>query len=158
MLITIKQTVDPAVLDKDLDDGLGTSKGIIALKASGASTLRDLLHLGWKGMAYCPGVGGTTISNIRDWVRSKNLPWNDDGCSPSLLKARSKTATYEVPLTGIEKCAEKVLCELAEHPEGPSQYRIYDLLRVPMTEVEGGKVGTIRIRIEMEIEWDEDSE
>ena len=153
MLITINQTIDPAILDQELDDGLGTSKAIVALKSEGVRTLRDVLLIGWTELARCRGVGDTAISNIRDWVRSKKLPCYNDGCSPTLLEVRSRTAVYEVPLTGIERCAEEVLGVLAEHPEGPSYYRASDVIRVPMTEVDGGAVGTVKISISMEIEW-----
>lgn len=159
MLITIKQTIDPAILNKELDDGPGVSKGIIALKASGANTVRDLLLFGRRKMAHCSGVGQKTRSHIWDWVTSKKLPFSDDGCSPTLLEVLSKTAVYEVPLTGIEKFAEDVLCKLAKHPGGPNNpLWSTGVIRVPMTEVEGSKVGVVTIRIEMQVESDEDSE
>lgn len=151
MLITIKQTIDPAILDKEMDDAMGTSRAIMTLKENNYITLRDVIVCGSGEVSKSPGIGWCSIAKIRKWVLAKGLPWSYEGVSHTLLSVRSKTANYEVSLVEIEKHAEGVLSQLAEHPEGPSQ----DWVRIPIIEDNVHQVGTVKISIKMEIEWDQ---
>ena len=147
MLITINQTIDPAILDQELDDGLGTFKAITTLRSFGYKTLRDLIVDGGANIARCQGIGLRTVNQIAQWVEAKNLPWvHWGGVSLTELILCSQTANYEVSLEGVEKLTEDSLTRFLEYPRYPRETQA----SVPIIQEGGSMIGTIKITVKVE--------
>jgi len=148
MFFTIKQTIDPAILDTKLDDGMGTNKAFASLNDQGYKTARDLSIAGGQNLRRAPDVGHGCTSKIDTWLTSHNIPFFHSSTSPTVLDMLSCTASYEVSFEGVGKATEKVLAKLSQNPGRHHQV----VTSVPIIKDDGAVIGKIKVTIYVEIE------